>query len=158
MTTVTTKFKYPDHLYAEAKKIGMHRAENNRKLDERKPEYKRPDEYDINGALGELIFFYYLDTENISYIPNEMYGDKPLPEYDVIVGNRLIDVKCVQKQTKKFAVNCKAHNKVEKKITHYVFVKLHPNNECDIYGCMKEDITFWKKETRSWTPHYFKSI
>jgi hypothetical protein len=158
MTTVTTKFKYPDHLYAEAVKIGNHRQNNNKKLNKERPETARPLEYDINGALGELIFLNYLDTKNISYIPNEMYGDKPLPEYDVIVGNRLIDVKCVQKQTNKFAVNCKAHKKVEKKITHYVFVKLHPNNKCDIYGCIKEDITFWQEETNSWTPHYFKLI
>jgi hypothetical protein len=32
MTTVTTKFKYPDHLYAEAVKIGNHRQNNNKKL------------------------------------------------------------------------------------------------------------------------------
>lgn len=157
MITVTKNFKYPNHLHAEAVKIGNHRQKNNEILNKNRPEYARPIEYNINGALGELIFFHYLDTENISYISNEMYGNKPLPQYDVIVRNRLIDVKCVQLQTINFNVNIKAHEKIEKKITHYVFVKLHKNNECDIYGCVKEDVTSWE-EKDSWTPHYSKPI
>jgi hypothetical protein len=167
MQTVITKFKYPDHLHAEAVNIGMHRAENNRKLDERKPEYKRPDEYNVRGALGELIVNEYLKTKGKNYIPNSFKGDKPLAEHDVLVDYRFkIDVKTIAKHTKVFSVNYDAHNNPKKHVTHYVFVKLLGNNECDIYACQKKYIDncdLWEIETYTrkngtTSTYYFKAI
>jgi len=167
MIKVTTKFKFPDHLHKEAEEIGMRRAENNRKLDERNPEYVRPDEYNVNGALGELIYNEYLKSIGKNYIPNSFKGDKPLPEPDVLVDYRFkIDVKAIAKHTKIFSVNYIAHHNPEKHVTHYVFIRLLGNNECDIYSCQKKEIDdrkLWRIETTTrkngtTSTYYSKSI
>jgi len=151
MTTVTTKFKYPDHLHKEAEEIGKQRQNNNKELNKRKPEQVRDISYNIRGALGELIYNEYLKSIGKNYIPNSFKGDKPLPEPDVLVDYRFkIDVKAIAKHTEIFSVNYDAHNNPEKHVTHYVFIRLLGNNECDIYSCQKKEIDdrkLWQEKT-----------
>jgi len=164
MQQVISKFKYPNWVNEIAHNVGMHRSENNRKLDERKPEYVRPDEYSINGAKGELLYNIYLWLNNIDHKANVLYGDGPVPEYDVIVqGVYYVDVKTIGIDKKNFSVNYDAHHKTIKYITHYVFIKLHPNNECDIYHCKWWDIESWEVGTKTrpngtTSKFYFKPI
>jgi hypothetical protein len=145
MITVTTKFKFPNHLHKEAEEIGNQRQNNNKELNKRKPEQVRDVSYNVTGALGELIYNEYLKTIEKNYIPNSFKGDKPLTEPDVLVDYRFkIDVKTIAKHTKIFSVNYDAHHNHKKHVTHYVFIRLLGNNECDIYSCQKKEIDYRK--------------
>ena len=145
-----TRFSYPEWINEVGHHIGMHRNNNNRKLDLAKPQYVRDDKYHIIGATGELIFLLYLETKGLNYQSNILLGDKPVVGYDVIVENLKVDVKTHQVKTKFIAVGLREHQKVGKDIDIYTFVKLLGNNTCDIYRCKKSEVENWKIDTTQW--------
>ena len=155
-----TKFHYPDWLNQVAKVMGTHRTNSCINLQKEKPEYIRPSEYDVTGALGELIFLTYLTTIGTKYEANLLFADNPVIGYDVKVEDKyLIDVKTIGKDTRFLSVSTKSHKKDAKEITHYVFIKLHGQNVCDIYRCEKKEVESWKigKTTRTnGISEYFK--
>jgi len=146
-----TKFQYPDWLNEIAEMSGKHRFNSCLKLCEKKPEYKRPVEYDIRGSLGELIFNQYLFSKGKKHKTNKFFSDNPEIAYDVIVEDEyFVDVKTISKEGRFLSVGLTPHHKVEKHITHYAFIKLHGQNVCDIYWCKKKDVESWEigKTTR----------
>jgi hypothetical protein len=145
-----TRFSYPEWINEVGYQIGMHRNNNNRKLDIAKPQYVRDDKYHIIGATGELIFLLYLENKAIKYESNTLFNDNPVIGYDVLVENLKVDVKTQQVETKFISVGLREHQKISKQIDFYAFVKLLGNNTCDIYRCKKSDVETWKIDTRQW--------
>ena len=146
-----TKFQYPDWLNEVAEYSARHRIDSCKELDKEKPEYIRPDIYNVIGSLGELIFFLYLSVKGIKYQASKLFSDIPIVGPDVIVEDKfLIDVKTIGKDTKFLSIGLKPHQKVGKNITHYVFINLHGQNVCDIYRCEKKEVESWEigKTTR----------
>jgi len=155
-----TKFHYPNWANEVAEQIGMHRANNNRKLDKAQPKYVRPDKYHVLGALGEIVFLIYLSTMGKKYEANVLFGDKPVVGYDVIIEDKyLVDVKTIGKDTRFLSVGTREHKKIGKDITHYAFMKMHGQNVCDIYRCEKKEVESWQIGTTKWeneVKEYFK--
>lgn len=147
-------FEYPEWINEIAYQIGLHRVNNNRKLDESAPQYKRPDKYHIIGATGELIFLLFCQMKNFNYESNILFGDRPVIGYDVIINSQnqkhYIDVKTQAIETTRLSVGVPEHNKKEKLITMYVFIKLLGNNSCNIYRCKKSEVDNWNVASKQW--------
>lgn len=146
-----TKFYYPDWLNEIAEMSAKHRINSCKELDKAKPEYIRPDIYNVIGSLGELIFFLYLEINGKKYKTSKLFSDIPIVGADVVVEDKyFIDIKTIGKETRFLSIGLKPHHKVGKNITHYVFIKLHGQNVCDIYRCEKKDVESWEigKTTR----------
>jgi hypothetical protein len=149
MKTVTTKFKYPNWVNEMGEKIGENRDNTCKQLNEKNLNQVRPKSFNVVGGMGEVIYLLYLFKNDIEHEANLLFGNKPIVEHDVIVKKEyFIDVKGIRVDGEFFTVNKEAHEKVDKYITHYVFVKLHANNECDIYRCAKEEVDSWQEVTK----------
>ncbi|MEI7669590.1 MAG: hypothetical protein WCJ33_05880 [Pseudomonadota bacterium] len=142
------KITYPEWINEVGMKIGMHRAESNRTSDINKPSNVRPDDYNVRGAIGELIFMIYLERNGYEYEFNKFFADAPVSDYDVVIDkdgdSYYIDVKCLSKETEILNVTFDAHNNNNKRVNGYAFVKLHGNNEASIYKFKKEEISDWE--------------
>jgi hypothetical protein len=140
---IPIKYKYPNWLNEIAQHIAINRINNNKELNKKYEKYVRPDEYNIIGALGELIFLVYLTTKEVNYESNILFGNVPVIGYDVKIDNKyFIDIKTTSKSF--LSVNKESHHKENKEITHYVFIKLNENNFCDIYKFNKNEIENWE--------------
>jgi hypothetical protein len=159
-------FQYPEWINEIGYQLGLHRANNNRSLDAAAPQFKRPDKYHIIGATGELIFLLFCQMNKMQHESNILFGDKPIVGYDLIlfVNNQkyFVDVKTQGIETKKLSVGVPEHNKKDKFISTYVFVKLLGNNTCNIYRCKKSDVNLWQIAEKKWEfttkQFYYKQI
>ena len=142
------KITYPEWVIEVGMKIGMHRAESCRISDIHKPYNVRPDDYNVRGAIGELIFMLYLERNDYKYNFNKFFADAPVSDYDVAIekdGNLYyIDVKCLSEKTEILNVTYDSHNNNNKRVNGYAFVKLNGNNEATIYKFKKEEISNWE--------------
>ena len=104
-----TKFYYPEWLNEIAEMSAKHRIESCKELDKEKPEYIRPDIYNVIGSLGELIFFLYLEINAKKYTTSKLFSDIPIVGADVIVeDNYFIDIKTIGKDTRFLSIGLKA--------------------------------------------------
>ena len=142
------KITYPEWVNEVGFKIGMHISESNRISDINKPSNVRPDDYNVRGAIGELIFMLYLERNGYKYEFNKFFADEPVSDYDVaIIKNNeeyYIDVKCLSEKTEILNVTYDSHNNNNKRVNGYAFVKLNGNNEATIYKFKKEEISNWE--------------
>jgi hypothetical protein len=119
--------KYPKHLNAFAKIVGEERQRLNEGITKGNLTFdrgaERNIEFHITGALGELAFDWYLNQLEIPHICAPLIDPKPVATYDVKIKGNLLDVKTINKMSQYYNVNKRSHDKPDKEITHYVFLK-----------------------------------
>ena len=112
---------------------------------------------DILGAYGELIFCYLLDKNDIEYKSTRLLSYKPLPEPDVIVKGKKIDVKAVRKTAKFLAVNVDDHRKDKGRDT-YAFIQVNSDKLATYWIYTYEEVDKWEIKKLTYSNAYILPI
>ena len=146
------KIEYPKAFRLLAYDIGMYWSNNNSALQQKKPEMSRgSDKFNIKihamGALGEMIFRHYLDSNEIDFQASSFIAPKPLQQADVYIDGVGYDVKYKHHYTKEFRVNEQAHIKETKNnsVDYYVFIEpMSDKRVASIYVVDKMAVSNWQ--------------
>jgi len=153
--------KFPIWINEVSEIIGVLRRRANDELYEEVPSKKSGDRDELVhplGVKGELIFAMFLYKNNIEYKLNTLLSDSPIVEYDILVGEKRIDVKTLRPDGWDLLVKVKSHNFVEKKIDSYVFLQIIDDTTARYWVFKHEEVSKWGIKNTKYNDNYFKPI
>lgn len=155
------KIIYPVWVQELAEIIGNQRRKNNDELYEEVPSKKRGG-WDAAvhplGIKGELIFAMYLYQQGVEHKLNTILGDSPIVDYDIMVGNKRVDIKTIRPDGWDLLVTVKSHNNPEKKIDSYVFLQIIDDTNARYWIFKHEEVSEWNIKNTKYNDNYFKPI
>lgn len=153
--------KYPNWINELSEIIGFLRRRKNDELYNEVPSKKSGDRDELVhplGVKGELIFSTFLYKNNIEHKLNTILADSPVVEYDILVGDKRIDIKTIRPDGWDLLVKVKSHNYIEKKIDSYVFLQILDDTNARYWIFKHEEVSKWNIKNTKYNDNYFKPI
>lgn len=110
------------------------------------------------GILAELVAQNFLVENSIPFKSATLVDVQPLPEPDIVIDGKLIDVKGVKQSTTNLYVNYKAHLNSKKKCDFYWFVKLMPDYTAEHYLVAHSEVSNWQVKELRYTKAFVNKL
>lgn len=153
--------KYPNWINEVSQILGVARRRANDKLYDEVPSKKCGERDELVhplGVKGELIFAMFLYQNNIDYKLNTLLSDAPVVEYDILIGNKKVDIKTLRPDGWDLLVKVKSHHYIEKKIDSYVFLQIIDDTTARYWIFKHDEVSKWNIKNTKYNDNYYKPI